>query len=505
LGALRAWPAWGGGAASGAAAGLGAGLTADLCAGGGGGTFTAAMGLGGLLCGQYHGGKRWRAAGLFLLGTAAAVLASGGIAGDGLYSGTAADNTAWNGFLSGAAALLAECALGMVLFLTLPRRMAAPQPEQEAPAAQSAEAWTSRLERAAAALRELYDACAPEEEPEEGPSEVFDRAAERVCRTCPLCSVCWENSYASTFQSLNDAVPRLLDRGRLLSADLPARFTDRCVRLGEFLSAVNTELSAYLLRRQYRRRLAEARTGARRQYAQMSELLSSAAAGVRMVPAFGEERCRLGLELRPRRGENVCGDAADTFRRSDGLWCLVLADGMGSGEGARRESALTCRLLRQFLEAGVQAEAALKTLNAAMSLRGEETGSFPTLDVCTFDPAAGEASFYKYGAAPSYLKKGGVVRRISASSLPMGLQSAPTGPDVTRTRLEPGSFAVLVSDGVAEAEQDEWLQDLLAGWEGEDPQALARTILEESAKRRKLSDDCAVLALYRPETGARRT
>lgn len=51
----------------------------------------------------------------------------------------------------------------------------------------------------------------------------------------------------------------------------------------------------------------------------------------------------------------------------------------GQRRGSRRESALTCRLLEQFLQAGIEPEAAMKTLNAAMALRGAETGSFTTL------------------------------------------------------------------------------------------------------------------------------
>lgn len=164
---------------------------------------------------------------------------------------------------------------------------------------------------------------------------------------------------------------------------------------------------------------------------------------------------------------------------------------------------MTCRLLRQFLEAGVAPEAALKTLNAAMALRSADTGTFATIDLCVFDPAAGEAAFFKFGAAPSYLKKGGVVRRITGSSLPAGLRDAPAAPDVTRAPLDPGSFAVMVSDGVAGPGQDEWLLDLLAGWDGDDPQVLASLILHESVRREKLRDDCGVQVLYRPAAGAR--
>lgn len=90
------------------------------------------------------------------------------------------------------------------------------------------------------------------------------------------------------------------------------------------------------------------------------------------------------------------------------------------------------------------------------------------------------------------------MRRITGASLPAGLRGTPASPDVTRLRLEPGSFAVMVSDGVADPGRDEWLQDLLAGWEGEDPQTLANLILSESVRREKLADDCGVQVLYRP-------
>ena len=193
-----------------------------------------------------------------------------------------------------------------------------------------------------------------------------------------------------------------------------------------------------------------------------------------------------------------------SFQTEQGRWCLLLADGMGSGEPARKESALTCRLLRQFLEAGIEPEAALKTLNAAMALRGAETGSFTTIDLCVFDPVSGEAAFYKYGAAPSYLKKGGTVRRVTGGSLPAGLRGTPAQPDVTRVKLDSGGFAVMVSDGVADPGRDEWLQNLLAGWEGEDPQALAGLILSESIRRERLQDDCGVQVLYRPADSAKK-
>lgn len=488
---LLAYTAYERGAVAGASAGLGLGLTADLCAGTGSGVFTAGLGLAGLLAGSRTGRRRSSAALAFLAAALAALLP----AREPL-----------------AQPLLLESAVGMGVFLLLPGRLFGGKRVKRAEPADEATVGAQlkeRLTRAAGALRDLYDSMgrsAPQST-DENPAIIFDRAAEKVCRGCALCDLCWQREYTGTFNALNDATPYLLDRGRAMPKDFPAHFADRCIHLPDFITAVNGELSAFLLRRQYRRQLEETRRSARGQYAQLSELLTATAAGLgEAAPAAGEAdfACRVGAVLRPKEGETVCGDTVASFQTEQGHWCLLLADGMGSGEPARKESALTCRLLRQFLEAGVGPEAALKTLNAAMALRGAETGSFTTIDLCVFDPSSGEAAFYKYGAAPSYLKKGGTVRRVTGGSLPAGLRGTPAQPDVTRVKLDSGGFAVMVSDGVADPGRDEWLQNLLAGWEGEDPQALAGLILSESIRRERLQDDCGVQVLYRPADSAKK-
>ncbi len=475
------------GGAAGAAAGLGVGLMTDLCTGSGGVLFGGAYGLGGLLAGQ--GGSRSRAALGYFAGVFTALLP--------------VKNQL-------AVPLLLEAVFGTGVFLMLPGRLFNGKRVLRAPAAEGAggrERLRTQLNRTAAALRDLYDSMSRGAPPstEENPAVVFDRAAEKVCRGCALCDLCWQREYTGTFNALNDATPYLLERGRAMAKDLPAYFADRCIHLQDLLAAINGELSAFLLRRQYRRQLEETRRSAQGQYAQLSDLLSATAAGLgEAVPASAPAaESRIGAALRPKEGESVCGDTVVSFRTEGGQLCLLLADGMGSGEGARKESALTCRLLRQFLEAGIEPEAALKTLNAAMALRGAETGSFTTVDLITCRTETGETAFYKFGAAPSYVKKGGTVRRITGGTLPVGLRGTPASPDVTRATLAPGSFAVMVSDGVADPGRDEWLQDLLAGWEGEDPQELAGLILRESIRREGLQDDCGIQVLYLPKTNGK--
>ena len=372
-------------------------------------------------------------------------------------------------------------------------------------------ALKKRLELSAAAFRDLYNSFGRSAAPrnDENPAVVFDRAAESACRGCKDCALCWGKEYVTTFNALNDATPAMLRRGKSLAEDYPDYFRERCRDLPGFLGAVNQELTALLLRRQYRRRLEVERQRSRGQYAQLSEFLNYAAQqrnGPAVTAFAGDARpYRVGGAVRCKEGESVCGDTVAHFETDGGKLCLIISDGMGSGPEAQRESRNAAGLLEQFLRADVEPEAALKTINAALSLRSEESGAFTTLDLLVMDIRTREAALYKYGAAPTYIKRHGAVRRLTGTALPAGLQEIQSSPAPLRFTVEPDSFVLLVSDGVAGEEGDDWLQNTLAGWQGEDPQRLVSLLMGESRGRGGLRDDCSALCLYmgRGERGKR--
>lgn len=136
-----------------------------------------------------------------------------------------------------------------------------------------------RLRLSAQALRSLCESFSvPAPKKEENPAVIFDRAAEVVCRGCALRDVCWNKEYVSTFNAFNDATPALLDRGRAEPGDFAVHFSSRCIHFPQLLSAINTEVTALLLRRQYRRQLERERERTRGQYAQLGELVAQAMA-----------------------------------------------------------------------------------------------------------------------------------------------------------------------------------------------------------------------------------
>lgn len=369
------------------------------------------------------------------------------------------------------------------LWLLLPpsvHRRLPPAPEPEGEAAP------------AAAFRAVYDSLAadiPSLRPE-NPAVLFDRAAERVCRDCALRADCWQSHYADTYNAFNDACPALLRRGRALAEDFPPHFSLRCIRFPQLLAALDGQLHDYLQRRFQHARLDAAYRLAREQYRQVSEVLACPAAA---KARRAQLTCRTAAVLRPKTGEKLCGDQYAIFHTGTNV-CLALSDGMGSGESAHREAGMTVRLLQQFLCAGIRPQPALKTLNTAAMLRCQSGGGFTTIDLACFDRAAGTLTLYKYGAAPSYIKRHGTVVRCAGQALPAGLESADGNVPPQTLPVSQGTWLVQVSDGVA-GEDDEWLQDLLAGWDGTSPQALAQELLRQSQQRTGGSDDCAVLVL----------
>lgn len=66
---------------------------------------------------------------------------------------------------------------------------------------------------------------------------------------------------------------------------------------------------------------------------------------------------------------------------------------------------------------------------------------------------------------------------------------------MTQLKLEAGDCVLLISDGVTGGQGDQWVRDLLAGFDGGSPRALAQQILDESGSRAGTEDDRTALVI----------
>lgn len=204
----------------------------------------------------------------------------------------------------------------------------------------------------------------------------------------------------------------------------------------------------------------------------------------------------VGIAAVRKQGEAVSGDRGTYFKTDSGQLCVILSDGMGTGKEASVGSIGTVRILENFLRAGISPSNAMKLLNSAALVKDSENWGYATVDLMCVDLFTGEASFYKYGAAPSYVRSGGVIRKIRCSSFAPGLETeAGKSPDVMRVRLKPGSVAVIASDGIVSDGKDLWLRRLLTESKGEDMKALAGEVVKTAVQEYGRNDDMTALAI----------
>lgn len=204
----------------------------------------------------------------------------------------------------------------------------------------------------------------------------------------------------------------------------------------------------------------------------------------------------VGIAAVKKDGESISGDRSCYFKTDAGYLCVILSDGMGTGPEAAAESAAAVKILEEFLRSGVEPETAMRLLNAVVMLKNGDEWGYATVDLCCVDLFTGQTSFYKYGAAPSYIKTGRAIRRIKGKSMAAGMMAGESAaPDVVRMKLRPGNVALIASDGVLAEDNDQWLRDVLAESDGQEMKALSLRALQAARERFGGSDDMTAMAI----------
>ncbi len=316
--------------------------------------------------------------------------------------------------------------------------------------------------------------------------EVYDAAAERVCRCCPRFHRCWEHYAAQTYESLSAAAHRIIEKGVAEAEDFPKNFRDHCCHMEGFVIALNQELEGMLYRRRYRMQLRESRQVLGLQLRCLAEYLRTAQnESETQTAAFSPQIgvCTLGKD-----GSRVSGDRGAYFAGLNGDFYVLLCDGMGTGEGASASSKQTVRLLQSLLHSGLAPESALQMLNGAEILRG--TGCYTTVDLLRIDLNSGAATLYKWGAAASYLREFDEIKRFGTQSTPPGVGLG-YAPEQYAFTLKHGQMLVLVSDGADGQE----VETTLSAYCGSSSRELAALLL---AAARGDDDMSAVTVCLRP-------
>lgn len=204
-----------------------------------------------------------------------------------------------------------------------------------------------------------------------------------------------------------------------------------------------------------------------------------------------------GIAKITKAGEMVSGDNYAFLQKDTGKVVMSLADGMGSGVGACRESEKVIDLLEQFLDAGFPQETAVRMINSCMLLQNRQQ-MFSTIDLCMIDLYNAKCDMIKSGAAATFLSYGKEIEVIRSNAFPAGIMQQSDYESMHR-QLSSGCTVIMMTDGVLEAlpeeGREECMAELIRKTESPNAREYAQRLMERVYLMQKLQarDDMTIL------------
>lgn len=202
----------------------------------------------------------------------------------------------------------------------------------------------------------------------------------------------------------------------------------------------------------------------------------------------------VGVATKKKTGEQVCGDCYSYFKTEEGVFYVILSDGLGTGSHAEKQSKFLTCLLEQLIINNLKPLEAVQLASMIISLNNGELWNCATIDMFCLDLYTGDASIYKVGAAPSYLNRKNKLCEISESIVHVeDLTTEPIQVFHEKFLMEPEDTFIVMSDGVV-IDNKEMLKETICK-EEDSMKILARTVLLNSQMNDSLDDDMTVITV----------
>lgn len=297
-----------------------------------------------------------------------------------------------------------------------------------------------RLELAAGVLSQARQLLLEAPMPQIDQEALLQKAVQRACGTCPNRSACKDSRRMSTLPA------QLLQKPLLYAQELPIT----CRKSGRFLMELRRSQEQLYAIEADRRRQGEYRSAVMQQYAFLSSFLHDLSDQLPTRATAARQFYQPKVAVYGNRPEADNADRCVRFPGIQGLYYVILCDGMGTGPGAIEESRQAVTLLRRLLQAGFPAEHALASLNSLCALR-DRAGAV-TVDLAQIRLDTGKTALYKWGAAPSYLISQGGAERIGSVNAPPGIFLEDPCPSSHALTLRREQILLLISDGFPQEE-----------------------------------------------------
>jgi len=267
-------------------------------------------------------------------------------------------------------------------------------------------------------------------------------STQEICNKCSMKYNCWVKNYSKTTENFN----KIQNNGFI-----PEYFRENCIK--------SDEIAKILIKKEAKN---------------MKAIHASASV--------------------PKKGESVCGDTCTVFRGYNGQIIFCIADGMGSGEEAGKESVKISVMIKKLMSDGLDKNDTLRLINDSLLRSGKET--VMGIDILIIDEINERCEFIKAGAAQSFIVREGTVFEIGSSSTPIGMLEN-VSLNKTRCSLKNRDFIIMLSDGFI----CDRLSGIISESIDENPVDFAKNLIKRAKENRLTEkDDVSVIAVYMEST-----
>lgn len=211
-------------------------------------------------------------------------------------------------------------------------------------------------------------------------------------------------------------------------------------------------------------------------------------------PAF---ICQTAVRSLSRYDDQISGDNFYIGDIGEGQKLVIIADGMGNGESAAKDSNSLIEAMEELLMAGFDKEMSIRLVNSYLSdkNRGE---TFTTLDMMLVDLHTGYGKIYKQGAATTFIRRGEWLEMVKSTSLPVGVVEGAVCEKCSK-KFYSNDVIIMVSDGVLESiifeNKEDYMKELLLEIDMDHPEDIAGEIVDRirSLSGNRLRDDATII------------
>lgn len=194
---------------------------------------------------------------------------------------------------------------------------------------------------------------------------------------------------------------------------------------------------------------------------------------------------------------SVCGDNFYAGDIIEGQHLVIIADGMGNGERASRDSNALIDSLEELFQAGFDKEMSIRLVNSYLADRNKGE-TFSTLDMLVLDLHTGYGRIYKQGAATTFIRRENWFEMVKSTSLPVGVVDGAVCEKCSK-KFFPGDVIIMVSDGVLESivfeNKEDCMRDIIMDIPMDDPWDIAGDIIDriKALAGNRLRDDATII------------